>query len=163
MSFTREHSTFQEIKAEESGARLQVDIKKAQYMHKFLGEESLPPGCLRSIPSAFSVALDNSIEGLVHISESITDDYYEFNDRNYTLRGIYTGRTFAIGDEVKVKLVRVGCEREAKIDFELVENDGQWQSGRQRNRGRRKAQAVKCVRLGPVNKSTTHKHQGLRI
>jgi ribonuclease R len=55
----------------------------------------------------------------VHIS-SIDDDYYEFNERNYTLIGTHTGRKFAIGDQVRVQLVRVSVE-EAKIDFELVE------------------------------------------
>jgi len=143
MSFYGEHSTFQEIKAEEAERDL-VDIKKAQYMHKFLGEEFTAR--VSSVNSfGIFVALDNSIEGLVHIS-SITDDYYEFNDRNYTLRGIYTGRTFAIGDEVKVKLVRVDVN-EAKIDFELVELMANG-SQEAKNRGRRRAQAVKCVRLG---------------
>ncbi|HCF50669.1 MAG TPA: ribonuclease R [Syntrophomonas sp.] len=117
MSFYGEHSTFQEIKAEEAERDL-VNIKKAQFMQQFLGEEFTAR--VSSVNSfGIFVALDNSIEGLVHIS-SITDDYYEFNDRSYTLRGIHTGKTFAIGDEVKVKLVRVEVN-EAKIDFELLD------------------------------------------
>jgi ribonuclease R len=112
-----EQATLMEMKAEEAEREL-VDIKKAQYMQQFIGDEF--DARIASIQSfGFFVALDNTVEGLVHIS-SIDDDYYEFNERNYTLIGTHTGRKFAIGDQVRVQLVRVSVE-EAKIDFELVE------------------------------------------
>ena len=112
-----EQSTLQEIKAEEAEREL-LDIKKAQYMKQFIGE--VFTARISSILAfGFFVELDNTVEGLVHIS-SITDDYYEFNDRNYTLVGRHSGRKFAIGDEVQVQLVRVDVD-DAKIDFELVE------------------------------------------
>lgn len=112
-----EHSTQQEMKAEEAEREL-VDIKKAQYMEQFIGDEFV--GKISSVQSfGFFVELDNTVEGLVHIS-SIVDDYYEFNDRNYTLVGTHGGRKFSIGDEVRVQLVRVDVD-DAKIDFELLE------------------------------------------
>ncbi len=111
-----EQSTQQEMRAEEAEREL-VDIKKAQYMQQFIGEEFTAR--ISSILSfGFFVELDNTVEGLVHIS-SIADDYYEFNDRNYTLVGRHGGRKFAIGDQVRVQLVRVDVD-EAKIDFELL-------------------------------------------
>ncbi|KUG04012.1 3'-to-5' exoribonuclease rnase r [hydrocarbon metagenome] len=111
-----EHSTLQEIKAEEAEREL-VSIKKAQYMEPFVGEEFT--GKISSVLSfGFFVELPNTVEGLVHIS-SIADDYYVFNDRNYTLLGNHTGRKFAIGDPVKVLLAKVDVN-EAKIDFELI-------------------------------------------
>jgi ribonuclease R len=111
-----EHSTLQEIKAEEAEREL-VGIKKAQYMKQFVGEEF--QGRISSVQSfGFFVELPNTVEGLVHIS-SIVDDYYVFNDRNYTLTGNHTGRKFAIGDPVKVLLAKVDVN-EAKIDFELI-------------------------------------------
>lgn len=112
-----EHSTLREMKAEEAEREL-VDIKKAQHMQQFVGDEYTAR--IASIQSfGFFVALKNTVEGLVHIS-SIADDYYEFNERNYTLTGTHTGRKFAIGDTVRVQLVRVNVE-EAKIDFELLD------------------------------------------
>ncbi len=111
-----EHSTMQEIKAEEAEREL-VSIKKAQYMEPFVGEEFT--GKISSVLSfGFFVELPNTVEGLVHIS-SIADDYYVFNDRNYTLTGNHSGRKFSIGDEVKVQLAKVDVN-EAKIDFELI-------------------------------------------
>lgn len=111
-----EQSTLQEAKAEEAERELK-DIKKAQYMQQFLGNEF--EARISSVQSfGFFVELPNTVEGLVHIS-TIADDYYEFNDRNYTLIGTHTGRKFAIGDLVQVQLVSVDVDG-AKIDFELV-------------------------------------------
>jgi ribonuclease R len=112
-----EHSTLQEIKSEEAEREL-IDIKKCQYMQQFVGDEFIAK--ISSVQSfGFFVELDNTIEGLVHIS-SIADDYYEFNDRSYSLIGTHTGRKFSIGDEVRVQLVRVDVN-DTKIDFELVD------------------------------------------
>lgn len=117
MAAIGEHATQQEIKAEEAEREL-VDIKKAQYMSQFIGEEFV--GRISSVQSfGLFVELDNTVEGLVHIS-SIADDYYDFNERNYTLVGSHGGRKFSIADEVRVQLVRVDVD-DAKIDFELVD------------------------------------------
>lgn len=116
MGLYGEQSTLQEIKAEEAERELR-DIKKAEYMHQFVGD--IFEAKISSIQAfGFFVELPNTIEGLVHIS-SIADDYYEFNDRNYTLKGNHTGRVFSIGDEVRVQLVKVDVDS-AQIDFELA-------------------------------------------
>lgn len=117
MAFYGEQSSLQERRAEEAERDL-ADMKKARYMQQFIGEEFT--AFISSVQSfGFFVELPNTIEGLVHIS-SIVDDYYEFNDRNYTLRGRHSGRSFKIGDQVRVQLVRVDID-DAKIDFELVD------------------------------------------
>lgn len=111
-----EQSTLQETKAEEAERDL-VDIKKAQYMQQFIGDEF--EARISSVQSfGFFVELPNTVEGLVHIS-TIADDYYIFNDRAYTLTGTHNGRTYSIGDQVRVQLVSVDVDA-AKIDFELV-------------------------------------------
>ncbi len=116
MGIYGDHSSLQEIKAEEAERDL-VDIKKCQYMQQFVGQEFTAR--ISSVMSfGFFVELPNTVEGLVHIS-TISDDYYEFNDRNYTLYGTHTGRRYSIGDEVQVILVKVDVDS-VKIDFELA-------------------------------------------
>ena len=116
MGLYGDHSTMMEIKAEEAERDL-VDIKKCQYMQQFVGEEFTAR--ISSVMSfGFFVELPNTVEGLVHIS-SISDDYYEFNDRNYTLTGTHTNRKYSIGDEVRVLLVKVDVDA-VKIDFEVA-------------------------------------------
>lgn len=111
-----DHSTMQEIKAEEAERDL-VDIKKCQYMQQFIGQEF--EARISSVLSfGFFIELPNTVEGLVHIS-SIADDYYEFNDKAFTLVGTHTGKKYSIGDEVRVLLVKVDVDA-VKIDFEIA-------------------------------------------
>ncbi|HNX29425.1 MAG TPA: ribonuclease R [Syntrophomonadaceae bacterium] len=116
MAAAGEHCSMQEIKAEEAEREL-TDIKKAQYMEQFIGDE-FEARIVSVHPFGLFVQLDNTVEGLIHVS-SIADDYYEFNDRNHTLQGRHTGHKFAIGGQVRVQLVRVDVD-EARIDFELI-------------------------------------------
>ena len=60
---------------------------------------------------------DYMIDGLVHVT-SLDDDYYIYDDKNYTLYGKNSGREFGLGETVQVKLVRVDIN-EQLIDFEI--------------------------------------------
>lgn len=117
MPLAGEHCTLCEIQAEEA-ERESVNIKAAQYMKQFLGE--VFPAVISSITAfGFFVELENTVEGLVHIS-SLVDDYYVFDDQKLILVGKHTKKVYRIGDEVEVELVKVN-EEEAKLDFELTE------------------------------------------
>ena len=92
-------------------------LKKAQYMSDKIGEEFI--GMVSSVTNfGIFVELENTVEGLVHIS-NMTDDYYRFDDRRMIMVGERTGRIFRIGDEVKVRVANVVIA-ESSIDFEIV-------------------------------------------
>lgn len=92
-------------------------LKKAQYMSDKIGEEF--DGIVSSVTNfGMFVELPNTVEGLVHIS-NMTDDYYQFDDRQMMLIGEHTKRQFRIGDEVRVRVTNVIIE-ESSIDFEVV-------------------------------------------
>ncbi|HZK18900.1 MAG TPA: ribonuclease R [Clostridia bacterium] len=98
--------------------RESVDIKAAEYMHTQLGE--VFPGVISGITSfGIFVELENLIEGFIHLS-TVTDDYYVYNEKTYTMIGQRTKRSLRIGDAVSVRVVRVNVEQHM-IDFELVE------------------------------------------
>jgi ribonuclease R len=65
------------------------------------------------------VELDNSIEGMVHVSY-LEDDYYHYNEKQYVLIGERTGRSFRIGDRVKIKVEAVN-KAARTIDFRMAE------------------------------------------
>ncbi|WP_338021109.1 ribonuclease R [Bacillus piscicola] len=93
------------------------DLKKAQYMEDKVGEEFT--GFISGATNfGLFVELENTIEGMVHVSY-LTDDYYHFDERAYALIGERTGNIFRIGDEIEVRLINVNVE-EADIDFEIV-------------------------------------------
>lgn len=64
------------------------------------------------------IELPNTIEGMVHIS-NMTDDYYNFDERQMALIGERQAKVFRIGDEVKVKVTHVDVD-ERMIDFQIV-------------------------------------------
>ena len=59
------------------------------------------------------------VEGMVHVS-SMTDDYYQFDEKAHTLRGENTRRAYRLGDKVEVQVVRADLERR-QVDFALVD------------------------------------------
>ena len=93
------------------------DMKKAEYMMKHIGEEYT--GMISGIMSfGMFVELPNLVEGLVHI-DTLTDDYYTFDESTMTLRGKKNKRGYRLGDVVKIKVIN--ANKEAKtVDFELV-------------------------------------------
>ncbi|KHF41203.1 ribonuclease R [Halalkalibacter okhensis] len=92
-------------------------IKKAQYMEDKIGETFT--GMISGVTNfGMFVELENTIEGLVHVSY-LTDDYYHYDEKHYAMIGERTGKTFRIGDEIEVKVTNVNVD-EASIDFEVV-------------------------------------------
>lgn len=93
------------------------DLKKAEYMLDKIGEEYT--GIISSVTSfGLFVELENTVEGLVHVSYMI-DDYYHYSDRHHALIGEMTGKVYRIGEEVKVKVSDVNLEEHA-VDFVLL-------------------------------------------
>ncbi len=58
------------------------------------------------------------VEGFLHIS-SMTDDFYQYNEKTMRLYGRHTNRTFRIGQELFARIDRVDLE-EREIIFGLV-------------------------------------------
>jgi ribonuclease R len=99
--------------------REMVALKKAQFMMNKIGEEFT--GFINSLANfGFFVELDEYfIEGLVKLS-SLTDDEYDYYEKEYVIKGRRSGRKFRLGDNVRVKVVRINSFR-SEIDFALVQ------------------------------------------
>lgn len=68
------------------------------------------------------------VEGLVYISE-LPSDYFRHDAAKHVLRGERSGISFRLGDNLRVKLVRVDLATR-KIDFVLAEDNVRRKSGR---------------------------------
>ena len=92
------HSSEMERRAVE--AERQTDtVKKAQYMEDKIGETF--QGVVSGVTNfGVFVELENTIEGLVHVSY-LTDDYYRYDERQYAMIGERTGNVIRIGDELE--------------------------------------------------------------
>lgn len=93
------------------------DLKKAEYMLDKIGETYT--GIISSVTSfGLFVELENTVEGLVHVSY-MTDDYYNYSDRHHALIGERTRKVYRIGEEVEIQVSDVNMDEHA-VDFVLV-------------------------------------------
>ena len=69
----------------------------------------------------FYVELPNTVEGLVHVS-SLQGDYYLFDESRMELRGEMSGRTFRLGQ--KLRVVVMGTDKLTRtVDFLPAEEE----------------------------------------
>ena len=93
------------------------DMKKAEYMEKHIGEKYV--GIISSVTKfGFFVELDNTVEGLVHVS-TLRDDHYVYDEPTRSLVGTHNQKRFTMGQKVKVKCVNASRFRK-QVDFELA-------------------------------------------
>ena len=94
-------------------------LKKAEYMSWHIGESF--EGIISGVTNwGFYVELPNTVEGLVHVS-SLRDDYYQFLQETLELRGDMTGKSYKMGQKVKVRVESADPVTKT-IDF-IVEHD----------------------------------------
>lgn len=99
--------------------RLSVKLKQIEYLRGKVGTEF--HGVVSGITN-FGIFIElsqNLAEGLIRYRD-LEDDYYTFDEKNYSITGKRTGRRIRLGDKVNVKLVRVDNEKR-EIDFILLD------------------------------------------
>lgn len=94
-----------------------LDLKVVEFMQRFIGQNF--DAVIESVTNfGFFVELDNGVDGLVRASE-IGGDFYAFVEREFALIGQSTGKSYHIGDNVRVKLTSAN-EKLRQLTFELV-------------------------------------------
>lgn len=96
-----------------------TDLKAAEYMGNFLGEEF--EGIITSIVNfGMFVELDNGIEGLVHV-QNMTRDRYDYDPKTFSLKGERTGEIYRLGERINVAVLKTDLS-EKSIDFMLADD-----------------------------------------
>jgi len=92
-----------------------VALKKAQFMMDKVGQEFV--GYVSGV-TEFGVFVELEhyfIEGLVHMS-SMQDDFYQFIEEHYMLKGRRTKKEYHLGQKVLVEVKNVNIDKR-QIDF----------------------------------------------
>ncbi|SHF62965.1 RNAse R [Bacteroides luti] len=99
--------------------RASIKYKQVEFMSERLGQ--IYDGVISGITEwGLYVELnENKCEGMVPIRD-LDDDYYEFDEKNYCLRGRKKHRTYSLGDSITIKVARANIEKK-QLDFALVE------------------------------------------
>jgi ribonuclease R len=112
-----QHCSQQEVKATEA-ERESVQLKKVEYALDHVGQEFA--GVISGV-SKFGVYISLEellVDGMVHV-RNLSDDYYEYDERSFSLVGTRTGRRFKPGDKVRVIIASANVEKR-EIDLEFV-------------------------------------------
>lgn len=113
-----DHVSKTERTAEEAEREVE-DLKMAEYMSERIGNEY--EGIISSLTNfGIFVQLENTIEGLIRYQD-MKDDYYDFDEDNYIVRGQRTKKTYNLGDLVKIRVTGADINRRT-IDFKFIED-----------------------------------------
>ncbi|MEI8115168.1 MAG: ribonuclease R [Bacteroidia bacterium] len=111
------HSSDKENKAA-SAERSSVKYKQVEYMQDKIGQEFA--GVISGVTDwGIYVELENKCEGMVSVN-TLDDDFYIFDEKNYCLVGRHSHRTYQLGDDVRVEISRTNLEKK-QLDFRLIQ------------------------------------------
>jgi ribonuclease R len=98
--------------------RASVKVMQVEYLKRHLGD--VLEGVIGGVTEfgLFVEINDLQIEGLVKVRD-LADDYYLYDERQYSLRGRSRGKVYRLGDKVRVKVVSVDPQ-EHEIDMMIV-------------------------------------------
>ncbi|WP_321425521.1 ribonuclease R [uncultured Bacteroides sp.] len=99
--------------------RASIKYKQVEFMSERLGQTF--DGVISGVTEwGLYVELnENKCEGMVPIRD-LDDDYYEFDEKSYCLKGRKKHRTYSLGDAITIKVARANIEKK-QLDFALVE------------------------------------------
>lgn len=99
--------------------RASIKYKQVEFMSERLG--LIYDGVISGVTEwGLYVELnENKCEGMIPIRD-LDDDYYEFDDKNYCLRGRRKNKIYSLGDTITIKVARTNIEKK-QLDFTLVE------------------------------------------
>lgn len=100
-----------------SAERASIKYKQVEFMQEHVGQ--IYDGVISGVTEwGLYVELnENKCEGMIPIRD-LDDDYYEYDEKNYCLRGRRKKHTYSLGDAITVQVARANLEKK-QLDFAL--------------------------------------------
>ena len=114
-----EHSSSMEQIAS-NAERASIKYKQVEFMSERIGKTY--QGVVSGVTEwgLYVEINENKCEGMIPMRD-LDDDYYEFDEKNYCLRGRRKHNTYSLGDELTIRVARANLEKK-QLDFELVKS-----------------------------------------
>jgi len=102
-----------------SAERASIKYKQVEFMQDRMGQvfDAVISGVTEW--GLYAEITENKCEGLIPMHD-LSDDFYEFDERNYCLVGRRTHRRYSLGDPVQVEVARCDLDKK-QLNFALVE------------------------------------------
>jgi ribonuclease R len=112
-----DHSSKMERLAAEA-ERASVKYKQVEYMSDKTGK--VFEGVISGVTEwgIYVEIIENQCEGMIHIRE-LADDFYEYDEENYCIKGRSTGKIYTLGDRVNIIVVKADLQKK-QLDYRLV-------------------------------------------
>jgi ribonuclease R len=113
-----DHSSKMERLANEA-ERASVKYKQVEYMSDKTGQ--VFEGVISGVTEwgIYVEIIENQCEGMIHIRE-LDDDYYEYDEENYCIKGRSTGKVYTLGDRVNIIVVKADLQKK-QLDYRMAE------------------------------------------
>ena len=111
------HSSEMENRAA-NAERASIKYKQVEFMADKIGQQF--KGVISGVKDwGIYVELDeNKCEGMVPLFE-LTDDFYEFDEKNYCIIGRRTHKKYQLGDAIDIEIARANLDKK-QLDFRIV-------------------------------------------
>ena len=111
------HSSEMENKAA-NAERASIKYKQVEFMAEKIGQQF--KGVISGVKDwGIYVELDeNKCEGMIPLFE-LTDDFYEFDEKNYCIIGRHTHKKYQLGDSIEIEIARANLDKK-QLDFRIV-------------------------------------------
>jgi ribonuclease R len=112
-----DHSSKMERLAAEA-ERASVKYKQVEYMSDKTGK--VFEGVISGVTEwgIYVEIVENQCEGMIHIRE-LADDFYEYDEENYCIKGRSTGKIYTLGDRVNIEVVKADLQKK-QLDYRLA-------------------------------------------
>jgi ribonuclease R len=112
-----DHSSKMERLANEA-ERASVKYKQVEFMSDKTGQ--VFDGVISGVTEwgIYVEIIENQCEGMVSVRD-LADDFYEYDEENYCIRGRTTGKLYTLGDRVKVEVVKADMQKK-QLDYRFA-------------------------------------------
>jgi len=127
-----EHASKRERLAIEA-ERASIKYKQVEFMQDKLGQ--VFEGVISGVTEwgIYVEIIENMCEGMISIRD-LDDDFYEYDEKNYCIRGRYQGTEYTLGDSVNVLVVKADLQKK-QLDYALADENGGEQGAGSREQG----------------------------
>jgi ribonuclease R len=111
------HSSKMERLATEA-ERASIKYKQVEFMSDKLGQKF--EGVISGVTEwgVYVEIIENQCEGMIHIRE-LGDDFYEYDEENYAIKGRSSGKTYTLGDRVQIEVVKADLQKK-QLDYRIA-------------------------------------------
>ncbi|MEK7227973.1 MAG: ribonuclease R [Patescibacteria group bacterium] len=111
------HSSIREKEAADA-ERASIKYKQTEYMADRIGQQFDGSVTGVSMNGLFVEEKESKCEGMIRLRD-LGDDYFEYNDKDLSIVGKRTRKTFRIGDKVRFKVANADITKRM-IDYKLI-------------------------------------------